>query len=69
MSEQANQTGVVSSASQLTLSTIEAMAREQGLSTLECISRLQAGAALLPDDEATLDALCAIKSELLAVLS
>jgi len=52
----------------VTREAIEALAAQEGKTVLQTISELQAGAALLNDDEATLDALCAIKWELIEEL-
>jgi hypothetical protein len=50
----------------ITREAIEALATQEGKAVLQTISALQAGAALLNDDEATLDALCAIKRQVMA---
>jgi hypothetical protein len=51
--------------SAITREAVEALAKQEGKTVLQTISALQAGAALLDDGEATLEALCAIKSAIL----
>lgn len=49
----------------ITRDEVENLARRQGQSALDVLAQLQGAAALLDDAEVTLNALCAIKSEIL----
>lgn len=51
----------------ITRADVEAVAASEGKPVLEVLSLLQTGAAHLNDGEQTLDALCAIKAEILGL--
>lgn len=49
----------------VTRDAVETLARRQGLPVLDVLTQLQGAATLLDDGEVTLNALCAIKSEII----
>lgn len=54
-------------AEQINRETIEALAKQEGVTPVVLVTMLQTGAAQLTDREATLEQLCAIKAELLGL--
>ena len=55
-------------AATITLSDIEQVAHTEGMTVIEMITMLQSGAIKVNDDEATLNALCEIKRQVIGFL-